>query len=60
MGIAASTSISTKSCGKEFTGFFTARGLHPSEGVGEPSENEIGRGVAFYTNYPKLHFPSGS
>ena len=35
MGIAASTSISTKSLGKEFTEFFTARGLHPSEGVGE-------------------------
>jgi hypothetical protein len=35
MGIEAKTSISTKSCGKEFTGFFTARGLHPSEGVGE-------------------------
>ena len=46
MGIAASTSISTKSCGKEFTGFFTARGLHPSEGVGEPSENEIGSASA--------------
>jgi hypothetical protein len=35
MGISANTSISTKSCGKEFTGFFTARGLHLSEEVGE-------------------------
>ena len=35
MGIAALTSISTMSTGKEYTELFAARGLHPSEGVGE-------------------------